>query len=247
MSKNKIIYIDCTGGISGDMLTEALSRLAEQVCGKRPGKPILQHSEYHKHNGHDEHHENHEHHGRSFEEVKNLIVKSTGVGANAKAFAIGIYDAIAAAEAKVHERTLETVHFHEVGRDEAIVNALGTGAALEAMGFSAGGDENGEAILVSPIYDGNGFVECAHGRIPVPVPAVRAMMDKCQFTFRTAAEVNTEMVTPSGLAALMGIGAVPAGEDDDYREEAAYKAEATGTRTTGRGGLKVYYIKRGEQ
>lgn len=231
----KKIYIDCTGGVSGDMIARALTELAACVCGAEPEKPVLPAS------GHEYHHDHHDHrHGRSLQEVLKLIEGAENAGGEAKAFARGIYEVIAAAEAKVHERTLETVHFHEVGRDEAVLNALTTGAALEAMGFSAGGE--GE-ILVSPVYDGRGWVDCAHGRIPVPVPAVRAMMDRSDFEFRTAEEVDTEMVTPSGLAALMGIGGRPAGPEEDIREKAACVATCEGKRKTGRDGLKVYYTE----
>ncbi len=176
-------------------------------------------------------------HGRSYSEVKNIID-------SAQDYARRIYEVVAGAEAEVHGETTETVHFHEVGRDEAIKNALGIGMALGRLQV--------DRILVSSIYDGKGHVNCAHGRIPVPVPAVRAMMNQSRrgdpgpghgYDFRTAEDVNTEMVTPSGLASLIGIGAEPAPEGFTVTGNVIAVAKAKGTRHTGREGLKALLIE----
>lgn len=231
----KTLYIDCTSGVSGDMVLTALSEIAGGD---------LETPEVH---GHDHGH------GRSYDDVKHIIDHAAehGTPENACAFAKKIYAVIARAEAKVHGMTLETVHFHEVGRDQAIRNAIGIGMALDRLGFDAEPSRSAGRILVSPIYDGQGFVDCAHGRIPVPVPAVRAMMEECGegkgpghgFDFRTAEDVDTEMVTPSGLAALMGIGAEPAEKGYTVMGRITAQAEAKGTRDTGRSGLRVYLIE----
>ncbi len=199
------------------------------------------HSHYHDHHDHShEHAEGHHHaHGRSWLKVREMINHS-GFSDEAKATALNIYQNIAIAEASVHGETLETIHFHEVGRDEAIKNALGIGMALEAI--------KPDEILTSPIYDGRGTVVCSHGEIPVPVPAVMALRTKCTYTFETA-DVNMEMVTPSGLASLMGIKAKPADETlqqilEDPRVELLAETEAKGSRDTGRDGLKVYLVDR---
>lgn len=181
---------------------------------------------------HEHHHDHDHHHGRSYREVKHMIQHS-GFSSKARETAANIYKCIAEAEAAVHGETLETIHFHEVGRDQAIKNALGIGMALEVIAP--------DKILTSPVYDGKGTIICSHGEIPVPVPAVRALMSKSTFTFKQA-DVNTEMVTPSGLASLMGIGAVP--DDAELQQEYIIKeTEARGTRQTGREGLKVYILK----
>ncbi len=240
----KTLYIDCSAGISGDMLLSALT----EICGGKTGLEGLRLHQKHNH----DHGHIHEH-GRSYEDVKYIIDHAAqhGVSENARCFAKNIYGVIAKAEASVHGETLETVHFHEVGRDQAIMNALGIGAALDKMGFDADPVRSAGRILVSPIYDGKGFVDCAHGRIPVPVPAVRAMMDVAEGTmgpgrrydFRTAEDVNTEMVTPSGLAGIIGIGAEPAEKGFAIMGSITAEAEAKGTRDTGRGGLRVYLIE----
>lgn len=170
------------------------------------------HSHGHDHSHDHGHSHNHEYgHGRSYQEVVALIERS-GFSSQAKKTARNIYGHIAEAEAKVHGATLKTVHFHEVGRDEAVKNALGIGMALEAIAP--------DIIYTSSICDGKGIVVCSHGEIPVPVPAVMALREKCSYAFQQA-DINMEMVTPSGLASLMGIGAVP---DECGRIDALQKA-----------------------
>ena len=123
----------------------------------------------------------------------------------------------------------------------AIANALGIGAALDVIGPGR--------VIASKINDGSGFVDCAHGRIPVPVPAVQAMMDECgkiypALRFDTCTDVDTEMVTPSGLAAVIGIGAAPAESGMMFMNgQITGETEVKGTRDTGRGGLRVYVIE----
>lgn len=218
----KILYFDCINGISGDMIRKALMTLSgrseEQI------EDVLNDKHFHSHD--------HDHaHGRSWIKVREMIDHSD-FSDEAKEIARSIYQNIAEAEASVHGETLETIHFHEVGRDEAILNALVIGMALEAI--------KPDEILTSSVYDGKGTVICSHGEIQVPVPAVMALRARCSYTFETA-DVNMEMVTPSGLASLMGIGAKPSEKMPKARIIA--KTEAKGSRDTGRGGLKVYLIE----
>lgn len=237
----KILYFDCSGGVSGDMVLEVLTELGgckETVYEKMAAADFSHqthgmHQQQHwqhahsPHNGHDHDQGEHEHsHGRSYSTVKELI-EDSGFSSAAKETALKIYGYIAQAEASVHGATLQTVHFHEVGRDEAVKNALGIGMALEAIAP--------DKVIVSTIYDGKGTVKCSHGEIPVPVPAVMALRRQCSYSFETA-DVNTEMVTPSGLAAIMGIGAEPG----ELVGKVIGSAEAIGKRRTGRGGLKAY-------
>lgn len=237
----RTLYIDCSNGVSGDMLLAALQELAgDEPAGDEPGGAVLAD---HNTAGHHTH--------RSLQNVRKIIDMSEESDA-AKGIALKIYEVIAAAEAKVHGETIDTVHFHEVGRDRAIANALGIGRAIEALGLAAGANQAEDAgrIIVSDICDGKGFVDCAHGRIPVPVPAVQAMMEECgrkypAFRFKTCPEVETEMVTPSGLAGIIGMGAAPAGEGMVFMEGTIIAAaEAEGTRKTGRGGLRAFLIEK---
>ena len=231
-----------------------LKALMELSGRKKQIEEALQKEHLHDHDDHlHDHSRTHEHsHGRSWLKVRRLIEHSS-FSDKAKEIAISIYQNIAEAEAKVHGETLETIHFHEVGRDEAIRNALGIGMALDIIG---GSDTDPEAepitVVTSPICDGHGTVVCSHGEIPVPVPAVMALREKCTYTFETA-DVNMEMVTPSGLASLMGIKAKPAvktlqqilaAKDDSGapRVTLIAETEAKGSRDTGRAGLRVYLL-----
>ncbi|MBR3787229.1 MAG: DUF111 family protein [Firmicutes bacterium] len=234
----KTIYFDCKNGISGDMVLNALMDLSGQ---RNDIEEALKNEHLHTHDDHDrhDHHDHHHAHGRSWLKVRQLIDHSS-FSDETKQTAISIYQNIAEAEASVHGETLETIHFHEVGRDEAVKNALGIGMALEIM--------EPLEILTSPIYDGKGTVVCSHGEIPVPVPAVMALRAKCTYAFETA-DVNMEMVTPSGLASLMGIKAKPAVKTlqqilEDPRVSIIAETEAKGSRDTGRGGLRVYLLDR---
>lgn len=226
----KILYFDGSNGISGDMLLKAVSRLSrnEEKIYEVMRHEVMgsQEEQNHIHDGH--------HHGRSYKKVRELI-ENSGFSFASKKTALKIYEYIAQAEAKVHGETLETVHFHEVGRNEAVKNALAVGMAIEYI--------CPDKIMVSPIYDGKGKIICSHGEIDVPVPAVMALRENCGYCFKTA-DVNTEMVTPSGLAGLMGIGA-EAAEDEDIVKKATVmdKIVVKGSRDTGRPGLTAYILK----
>ncbi len=195
------------------------------------------HDEGHDHDhddhnhGHEGHHQDAGHsHGRSFLEVKEII-ENQRLSRAVKQRATGIYTIIAKAEAKVHEETLETVHFHEVGRDEAIENILSISLAIEELAV--------DKVYCSKIHDGKGFIDCSHGRIPVPVPAVMAMREESTLEF-VQDTVETEMVTPSGLGILMGLEAEYLPEPD--LEKALKIAVGQGSRDTGREGLKAYIL-----
>lgn len=239
----KVLYFDCTCGISGDMAFHGLMELCadtEAVNQKINTIDVVHHHhhehEHHEHNHGEGHHEHgrddhHEHHHISYRDVKHIIGHSH-LTESEKQIALNIYGVIAKAEAKVHESTLEDVGFHEVGRIEAIRNIAGIAVCIERLGV--------EEIYCSPVHDGKGFIHCSHGLIPVPVPAVMAMRDESDYTFVTD-EVETEMVTPSGLGVLMGIGAVCTAQQP--QGEVIGSVEVKGTRDIGKdGGLKVLLI-----
>ena len=257
----KTLYIDCVNGVCADMIISGLRALgAETEAGFEEDMRelihrVVEHGEYehgHDHDGcvhgehehhyehsaheheHNEHtHDEHEHHyhshGASYTAIKEVIRRAP-MTESARKTAQKIYETIARAEAKVHEATLETVHFHEVGRAEAIINIASAAVMLDSIGA--------DRIVCSEIHDGRGTIECSHGIIPVPVPAVRAMMESCDYTFKTE-PVETELVTPSGLGMLIGMGA-------ECRERpqggVLAKGIGYGGRDTGRGGMEIYII-----
>jgi len=232
----KKLYIDCTNGVCSDMVLSALLGLGMDVDCE--AKHELEHTLNIEHSHHHDHHHDHHHHEHSHRSYKEIckIINEAPISPNAKATALEIYSVIAHAEAFVHETTMEEVHFHEVGRPEAILNIISIAVCLDATGA--------DEILCSDIHDGKGVIECSHGIIPVPVPAVMAIRDDERtkalgYTYVTE-EVETELVTPSGLGILVGIGAKQA----EYPQGSVIaRATGYGTRDTGRGGLEITLIE----
>ncbi|MEA4988322.1 MAG: nickel pincer cofactor biosynthesis protein LarC [Anaerovorax sp.] len=157
-----------------------------------------------KHNHHhesDQHNHNHEHnhgHHHEHQNARNLydiieIINQSSIKARAKEQAISIFTEIAKAEATVHGKTLHEVHFHEVGATDSIVDIVGTAICLDYL--------NVDRICCSIIQDGHGFIECQHGLLPVPVPAVSQMLAESKLTL-VFSDVRGELVTPTGFGIL---------------------------------------------
>ena len=108
--------------------------------------------------------------------------------------ALATIAALAAAEGQIHRRPPEQVHFHEVGGVDAIIDIVGTCAALEVLGV--------DDVQASPIANGIGMVRAAHGLLPVPAPAVVELL-KGVPTY--ALDIPTELTTPTGAALLAAI------------------------------------------
>jgi uncharacterized protein (TIGR00299 family) protein len=105
--------------------------------------------------------------------------------------ALATFRALAEAEGRLHRQPPETVHFHEVGALDAIVDVVGTCAALEILGV--------DEVASSPVADGLGTVRAAHGQLPVPVPAVVALLEGAP-TY--GLDIARELTTPTGAALL---------------------------------------------
>jgi hypothetical protein len=131
-------------------------------------------------------------HGRSFAEIRNLI-RTSPLSEWVKQKSIAVFERIAVAEGRIHGRPADTVHFHEVGAVDSIVDIVGACVALEML--------DKPRVLAGPIVDGTGWIECAHGRLPLPAPATLAILGARGVAI-TQCSVPTEMVTPTG-AALM--------------------------------------------
>ena len=107
----------------------------------------------------------------------------------AKKTAIAIFEALGAAEAKIHSTAIEKVHFHEVGAVDAMVDIVCASVGAEALGV--------DEIVCSPLNIGGGSVNCAHGTFPVPAPAtVELLKDVPVYS----SGVQAELVTPTGAA-----------------------------------------------
>lgn len=156
------------------------------------------HSHPHSHShGHDHSHEHghdHEHHEdeRTFAQIKQII-QNSGLSAWVKEKSIAVFHRIAVAEGKVHGLPPEQVHFHEVGSLDSIVDIVGGCIALDLL--------NRPRVLASAVVEGNGWVDCAHGRFPVPTPATLAILGARGIPLSQCGEPS-ELVTPTGAALL---------------------------------------------
>lgn len=206
------LYFECKSGISGDMsvaalldlgaskekLEKALSSMGlndefKYVISKKSVNAImatdfdviLQHS-HHEH----EHHHHHHHEHRNLEDV-NAIIDKADAAESAKNLAKKIFRIVAEAEAKVHGKDIKDVHFHEVGAIDSIVDIVSFAVLFE--------DLNPQKVYFSTLTDGQGFVECQHGTIPVPVPAVCEIASAYRLPLKIS-DNDGEMVTPTGAA-----------------------------------------------
>jgi uncharacterized protein (TIGR00299 family) protein len=133
-------------------------------------------------------HHHHEH--RNFNDIKNII-NSSELSDKVKSSSLAIFMRIAEAEAEVHGKTIDEVHFHEVGAIDSIIDIVGAAIALDYLKV--------DKIMASPIQLGGGFVKCAHGLIPVPAPATIRILKN--IPVKTGI-VNFETTTPTGAAIL---------------------------------------------
>jgi len=173
-----------------------------KVAGKLAEAMEHDHNHSHDHDGHGHAHDHsHEHdhsrphsHGRSWRQIRELIVHSD-LREDAKALALRTFELLAQAEAKIHGMPVEEAHFHEVGSVDAIVDIVCGAVGLCSL--------NVDRWYASPINTGSGFIDCAHGRFPVPAPATAELL-KGLPTY--AAGPKKELTTPTGAALLRALG-----------------------------------------
>ena len=130
---------------------------------------------------------------RHFGEIRALI-EASKLGATIKHRASSIFEALAVAEAKIHNTTPDRVHFHEVGAVDSIIDIVGTAWGLEQLGI--------HDVIVSPLPMGNGFARSQHGIIPVPAPATAELLSGFPLKIGDGAH---EMVTPTGAAIVRAL------------------------------------------
>lgn len=151
------------------------------------------HGHHHHGHGHD-HHGHHEH--RSLADIKSIIERSN-LSDRARELALRIFGIIAAAEAKAHGQTVDTVHFHEVGAIDSIVDVVAVAWCVDNLGI--------DEAVVSPLYEGEGKIRCAHGILSIPVPAVANIVEAHGLVLRQAHRKG-ELVTPTGAAIAAALG-----------------------------------------
>jgi uncharacterized protein (TIGR00299 family) protein len=151
-----------------------------------PRETLVEQQE-HKHT----HHHPHDHppsHARGLREIREIINKSA-ISTPAKSTAICIFEALGAAEAEIHNTTIDRVHFHEVGAVDAMVDIVCAAVGAESLKI--------DQWICSPLNVGGGTVKCAHGTLPVPAPATLKLLRDAP-VYSSGPQV--ELVTPTGAA-----------------------------------------------
>lgn len=123
-------------------------------------------------------------------------INKLGLDKKVKETSIKVFERIAIAESKIHGKTLDTIHFHEVGASDAVADVIGSIYAYYSLNL------NNQKIIGLPIAVGGGRVETAHGIIPVPAPAVIEVLKNAKII---GGPVDSELATPTGAAIYMEI------------------------------------------
>jgi hypothetical protein len=201
----RCIYFDCFSGASGDMIVASLLDAGLTLETLRDELGRLKLTGYHirarrvKRRGiagtkFDVIIKTHEHEHRHLHDVLDIIRRST-LSDRVKHDVEGVFRRLAQAEAAVHGITVEKATFHEVGAVDSIVDVVAAAAGLEKLGIVR--------VAVSPLVTGSGFVECQHGRFPVPAPAVAELLKGFPIA---CGEIEMELTTPTGAAILTTLG-----------------------------------------
>ena len=206
----KTLYLDCSMGCAGDMLTGALLELfpnKEEVLAQLNGLGIP-HVEYiaeksvkcgvtgtHirvlvKGEEEEEEHHHHHHHHSQMADIAH-IAEHLHISEKVRKQVLDIYEIIAQAESKVHGVPVDQIHFHEVGAMDAIADITAVCYLMDRLGV--------EKVYASPVHVGSGQVKCAHGLLPVPAPATAHILQGVPIY---GGQVAGELCTPTGGALL---------------------------------------------
>ena len=197
----RILYIDCFSGIAGDMMLGALIDLGVPVDHIRDALKTLDISGWALNadrctrqglSGMDVQvsveADDAKAHGRTWRTIRALISDS-GLNQSVKTKALQIFERLAEAEARIHNVEAHTVHFHEVGALDAIVDICGVAIGLEWLGV--------DDIICAPIPTPHGWVDTAHGKLPLPAPATMELLKGASIV---SVDDTGEWVTPTGAA-----------------------------------------------
>lgn len=220
----KILYYDCFSGISGDMnlgalidigvdkdyLLKELSKLnisgykmeikkdnRKGIYGTKANVILTENND-----------QKHVHEHRNLKDIESII-NDSDLKQQVKKSALEIFKKVAEAEAKVHNKPLEEVHFHEVGAIDSIVDIVGAAICLDYL--------NVDKIKSSTVEVGSGFVKCAHGLLPVPAPATVEILNNIPIK----SKISFEATTPTGAAILANCV-------EEFTDEKKFKIIKTG-------------------
>jgi uncharacterized protein (TIGR00299 family) protein len=201
----KVLSYECFSGISGDMNLGAMIDLGidkDFLVGEL-GKLNLMGWELvvQKDQRHGIHgtkvtvrQTRHEHAHRHLSDIEK-IVNDSSLDRTVKDLSLKIFMKIAEAEAHVHAISIDRVHFHEVGAIDSIIDIVGAAICFNAI--------NPDAVHVSPLELGGGFVKCDHGKLPVPAPATAEIVRGIPIK---KGGVDFEATTPTGAAIISALG-----------------------------------------
>ena len=196
----KTLYFDCFAGASGNMILAALvglgvdkTALIRQLRQLNISDFDIEFSNVDR-SGisalHAEVKVPHEHIHRHLSDIKKII-NDSGLGKTVKERVVAIFTRLAEAEAKIHGIDVEHVHFHEVGAMDAIVDVVGACIGFEMLGI--------ESFACSKVHVGSGFAKMAHGKFPIPPPAVAELLSGVPIY---STDVQGELITPTGAAII---------------------------------------------
>ncbi|MCD4690496.1 nickel pincer cofactor biosynthesis protein LarC [bacterium] len=213
----KIAYFDCFSGISGDMIVGALLDAGLDLEELKAELSKLGLKGHRESAGRVERvaitgtkfdvETDETGHGRTVAEIARLLEEST-LSDDVRATVTAVVGEIGRVESRIHGRPLDELHLHETSGLDSIVDIVASVAGLKMLGV--------EAVSASKIHVGTGFVECAHGTLPVPAPATIALLKGIPVYSRG---VESELTTPTG-AALIRVLAEDFGAMPEMRVEA---------------------------
>ncbi len=207
----RIAYFDCFSGVSGDMIVGALLDAGLDMAGLEAELSKLGLRGYSVSAGRVERRAiagtkflvetDETGHGRTVGEIMQILDLSA-LDDDVRSPAKAVIDEIAAAESRIHDRPVAELHLHETSGLDSIVDIVASIAGLKMLGI--------KAVFASRIHVGTGFVECAHGTLPVPAPATLALLEGVPVY---SGGIESELATPTGVALLkalaQGFGAMP--------------------------------------
>ncbi len=147
-----------------------------------------EHEHHHEHEHEHEHEHHHEHHHSDMNNIRQMV-SSMPVSDKVASDIVKVYDLIAEAEAAVHGKNVDMIHFHEVGDKDAIADVAAVCILMEMHSF--------DKIYASAVCTGFGKVKCAHGILPVPAPATAHLLRNIPIY---AGSIEAELCTPTGAA-----------------------------------------------
>ncbi|MCR4813689.1 MAG: nickel pincer cofactor biosynthesis protein LarC [Lachnospiraceae bacterium] len=152
------------------------------------------HDHEHTHDHDHDHHHNH-HHGRNLKDIEQII-DGLDISKKASKLAKKTFRILAEAESKAHKKSIDEVHFHEVGAIDSIVDIVAAAVCFDNLGI--------DEVVVRKISEGQGTVRCQHGILPVPVPAVLNIATEYGLPI-SVTERQGELITPTGAAFLAAV------------------------------------------